>query len=106
MIEANPFGSLITPENIIFRLWALAAQRVELLHDRTPDKPHEMRRTDDGWFKLTIPGARAGDRYRFRVDGEIEVPDPASRFRQRQSLARRGMAGGADARSAERRGFA
>ncbi|MEA2980536.1 MAG: maltooligosyltrehalose trehalohydrolase [Alphaproteobacteria bacterium] len=76
MIEANPFGPLITPENVIFRLWAPGADRVELLHDKT----HEMRRTDDGWFKLTIPGARPGDRYRFRIDGETEVPDPASRF--------------------------
>ena len=39
-----------------------------------------MRRSDDGWFKLTIPGAVPSDRYRFRVDDEIEVPDPASRF--------------------------
>ncbi len=77
MIEGNPFGPLITPENVIFRLWAPGAKRVELLvHHQT----HEMRRSDDGWFKLTIPGARPGDRYRFRIDGEIEVPDPASRF--------------------------
>jgi maltooligosyltrehalose trehalohydrolase len=76
MIEANPFGPLITPENVIFRLWAPGAKRVELMHQQT----HEMRRSDDGWFKLTIPGARPGDRYRFRIDGEVEVPDPASRF--------------------------
>jgi malto-oligosyltrehalose trehalohydrolase len=76
MIEANPFGPLITPENVIFRLWAPEAQRVELLHRET----HEMRRTDDGWFKLTIPGAQPGDRYKFRIDGKIEVPDPASCF--------------------------
>jgi malto-oligosyltrehalose trehalohydrolase len=76
MIEANPFGPLITPENVIFRLWAPGARRVELLHQQA----HDMRRSDDGWFKLTIPGARPGDRYRFRIDGEAEVPDPASRF--------------------------
>ena len=76
MIEANPFGPLITPNSVIFRLWAPAAERVELV----VDKAHEMRRTDDGWFKLTVPGARARDRYPFRIDGEIEVPDPASHF--------------------------
>ena len=27
-----------------------------------------------------VPGARAGTRYKFRIDGEIEVPDPASHF--------------------------
>jgi malto-oligosyltrehalose trehalohydrolase len=76
MIEANPFGPLVTPENVIFRLWAPGAERVELLHRQT----HEMRRSDDGWFKLMIPGARPGDRYKFRIDGGIEVPDPASSF--------------------------
>jgi malto-oligosyltrehalose trehalohydrolase len=76
MIEANPFGPLITPDHVMFRLWAPGAKRVELLHRQT----HEMRRTEDGWFKLTIPGARPGDRYTFRIDGETEVPDPASCF--------------------------
>ena len=76
MIQATSFGPLITSENVIFRLWAPSAKRVELLHHQT----HEMRRSDDSWFKLTIPGARPGDRYRFRIDGETEVPDPASRF--------------------------
>ncbi len=76
MIEANPFGPLITPDSVIFRLWAPGAQRVDLVHDKT----HEMKRTDDGWFKLMISGARPGDRYKFRIDREFDVPDPASRF--------------------------
>jgi len=76
MIEANQFGPLIAPDHVMFRLWAPGAKRVELLHAET----HEMPRSDDGWFKLPVRGARAGDRYRFCIDGEIEVPDPASRF--------------------------
>jgi maltooligosyltrehalose trehalohydrolase len=76
MIEANPFGPLIAPESVVFRLWAPGAKRVELLLDKT----YEMRPSDDGWFKLTVPGTCPGARYRFRIDGEIEVPDPASRF--------------------------
>ena len=32
----------------------------------------------DGWFALEIP-CPAGTRYRFNIDGELEVPDPASR---------------------------
>ncbi len=50
MIASNHFGPLISPENVIFRLWAPGAQRVQLVHDKT----HEMQRSDDGWFKLTI----------------------------------------------------
>ena len=33
-----------------------------------------------GWFEATLPRARAGTRYKFRIDDEIDVPDPASRF--------------------------
>jgi malto-oligosyltrehalose trehalohydrolase len=77
MIEANPFGPLITADNVIFRLWAPGAQLVDVVHGA---QTREMRRSDDGWFKLTIPGARPGDRYSFRVDGKITVPDPASCF--------------------------
>src|SRR5262249_44383563 len=76
MIEASPFGPLVASDNVIFRLWAPGARRVELLHRQ----PHEMRRTEDGWFKIAIAGAQPGDRYKFRIDGEIDVPDPASCF--------------------------
>jgi len=35
MIEGNPFGPLINPESVIFRLWAPGAQTVDLLvHDQ------------------------------------------------------------------------
>ncbi len=34
----------------------------------------------DGWFSLHVPGAAAGTRYAFRIDGGTTVPDPASRF--------------------------
>jgi malto-oligosyltrehalose trehalohydrolase len=77
MIEANPFGPLITPNNVIFRLWAPGAQRVDLVHGQ---QAHRMPAADDGWFKLTVPGAQSGDCYSFRIDGAINVPDPASRF--------------------------
>jgi malto-oligosyltrehalose trehalohydrolase len=77
MIEANPFGPLITPDNVIFRLWAPDAQCVDVMHG---DRTHEMRRLDEVWFKLTVPGAKPGDTYKFRIDEEVDVPDPASRF--------------------------
>ena len=33
-----------------------------------------------GWRRLSVPEARAGQRYAFRIDGGLIVPDPASRF--------------------------
>ena len=70
------FGPLLTREGVTFRLWAPAARRVDLLLDR----PQPMQRDDDGWFARDVADARAGTRYKFRIDGEIDVPDPAAAF--------------------------
>jgi maltooligosyltrehalose trehalohydrolase len=70
------FGARLTADGASFRLWAPAAKRVDLLLDR----PHALRRDDDGWFSGDIPGVKAGARYKFRIDDEIDVPDPASAF--------------------------
>jgi len=39
-----------------------------------------MRRKDGGWFALDVANAAAGTRYKFRIDDEVDVPDPASAF--------------------------
>ena len=70
------FGPLLTKDGALFRLWAPAAKRVDVLLD----KPHALSRGDDGWFIAEIPGVAAGARYKFRIDDEIDVPDPASAF--------------------------
>jgi malto-oligosyltrehalose trehalohydrolase len=70
------FGATLTADGASFRLWAPAAKRVDLLLD----KPHPLRRGKDGWFSADIPGIRAGTRYKFRIDDEVDVPDPASAF--------------------------
>jgi maltooligosyltrehalose trehalohydrolase len=35
---------------------------------------------DDGYFTAVIAGVGAGARYRYRLDGDAEFPDPCSRF--------------------------
>jgi len=70
------FGARLTADGTLFRLWAPAAKRVDLLLD----KPHPLRRGEDGWFSADILGIKAGTRYKFRIDDEIDVPDPASAF--------------------------
>lgn len=71
------FGPELTAEGTRFRIWAPAAQRVDLVLDHSS---HELNPTANGWFETFAPGVRAGARYRFRIDDEIDVPDPASRF--------------------------
>lgn len=74
-----PFGAEVLPEGgVRFALWAPAASRVELCLDDGPPIPVE--RDTEGWIRVEVPHGRAGSRYRYRIDGERLVPDPASRF--------------------------
>ena len=70
------FGTILTADGASFRLWAPAAKHVDLLLE----KSHPMRRDERGWFSADISGVKAGARYKFRIDDEIDVPDPASAF--------------------------
>jgi maltooligosyltrehalose trehalohydrolase len=70
------FGPRITNEGVTFRLWAPAAERVELLVDRAV----AMTREDGGWYVAHVAEAVPGTRYKFRVNDDIDVPDPASAF--------------------------
>jgi maltooligosyltrehalose trehalohydrolase len=81
-MSERQFGVKLTPDGAIFRLWAPAAKRVDVLLD----KPHALRRGDDGWFSADITGVGAGTLYKFRIDGAVDIPDPASAF-QPQDVA-------------------
>ncbi len=70
------FGPLITDRGVKFRLWAPAARRVDLLLDR----PVAMTREGNGWHAADVADAGAGTLYKFRIDDEVDVPDPASAF--------------------------
>jgi maltooligosyltrehalose trehalohydrolase len=76
VIPSRSFGPRLGPEGVTFRLWAPAAKQVELMLER----PHSMQANTDGWYETHVAGARAGILYKFRIDGELEVPDPASHY--------------------------
>src|SRR3954447_883567 len=82
-MTGRQFGVKLTSHGATFRLWAPAAKRVDVVLE---DKPHVLRRGDDGWFSADIPGVKAGALYKYRIDGDIDVPDPASAF-QPQDVA-------------------
>ncbi len=76
-----PFGAELTATGEVrFRLWAPAARRVEVLLADEPVQALAMEALPGGWFALTTGVARTGSRYRFRIDGQHEVADPASRW--------------------------
>jgi malto-oligosyltrehalose trehalohydrolase len=75
-MNGRHFGARLTAEGASFRLWAPAARRVDLLMET----PHPLKRGEDGWFAANVAGVKSGEHYRFRIDNEIDIPDPASDF--------------------------
>lgn len=76
-----PFGAEVQPGGgVRFRLWAPAAHTVALcLEQRPVGGERAMDSVGGGWFELSVESAQAGSRYRYRIDGGLCVPDPASR---------------------------
>jgi maltooligosyltrehalose trehalohydrolase len=76
-----PFGAAVTAAGVRFRLWAPGTRQVKvLLEEDGGERVLPMMPLPDGWFELTASDAAAGSRYRFRLDGNLSVPDPASRW--------------------------
>lgn len=75
------FGAIRTQAGVVFTLWAPDARSVELVLESGDAFP--MQRDEDGLFRQLLSDAGAGTRYRYRIDGSLEVPDPASRFQPR-----------------------
>jgi maltooligosyltrehalose trehalohydrolase len=89
-----PFGAQCCDDGSVrFRLWAPAAQKVELcLAPAFSNEPASqqsrsvhipLNRREDGWFELVTDQAKPGSDYFFRIDGQHRVSDPASRFQPR-----------------------
>ena len=76
-----PFGAELQPDGSVrFRLWAPAAKQVSLALERNDANPIPLVSTDGGWYELLTKEARVGSLYRFQIDNNTSVPDPASRF--------------------------
>src|SRR5512134_3478576 len=77
-LHKMPFGAETGTEGTCFRLWAPDARWVSLKLDGAQEIP--LQANDEGWCVANVDSARAGNRYQFRINGELLVPDPASRF--------------------------
>jgi len=75
-LGANRFGPRLDGDHATFQLWAPSAKAVAVAIEG--QAPVALTQDADGFWSGAAP-ARAGDRYRFDVDGR-RVPDPASRF--------------------------
>lgn len=80
--HSMPFGARLHAGGVNFRLWAPGAQLAELALYPALNGPaqfHAAEADAAGWWECTLPEARAGMHYHWRIDGELLVPDPASR---------------------------
>jgi maltooligosyltrehalose trehalohydrolase len=76
-MSGGGFGARpIAPGMTEFRLWAPDAERVAVI---LKSGAHDMQRDAHGIFSAAVP-AGPGDSYRFRINNDIAVPDPASRL--------------------------
>ncbi|MHC8320544.1 malto-oligosyltrehalose trehalohydrolase [Pseudomonas sp. GB2N2] len=76
-LETWPHGAImLDAEHTRFALWAPDAFFVSVELENGQSLP--LLPQADGWFVLKTR-CPAGTRYRFNIDGEIDVPDPASR---------------------------
>ena len=72
-----PIGAELVNGGAHFRVWAPRRTRVEVV---TRSEAVELEAEDGGYFAGLVDGARAGVRYKLRVDGGKAYPDPASRW--------------------------
>ena len=79
VVRRIPIGAEPVGNGTHFRVWAPLRKSVQVLLPGLD--PVSLVREDGGYFSGLVESAKAGMRYRFRLDeGNQEFPDPASRF--------------------------
>ncbi len=80
-------AEVLAEGGVSFRVWAPRRRRVEVVFEPRDEgrseaapAPLALAPEPDGYFSGVAREARAGDLYRFRLDGGDAFPDPASRF--------------------------
>src|SRR4051812_39841477 len=62
-----------------FLVWAPFADKAEVHIFGSSDRVVRLENVSAGYFYTTIAGIAPGTRYKYRLNGELELPDPASR---------------------------
>src|SRR5512140_3275015 len=78
MNRRRAIGAELTDRGVNFRVWAPGRRSVAVV---IGERDYALAAEEGGYFSGTVADARAGTRYRLRIDGAGETfPDPASRF--------------------------
>jgi maltooligosyltrehalose trehalohydrolase len=76
-----PIGALRSEtDTCTFLLWAPLRRTVELELESPEGRRLPMHRDDNGTWRIETDGISPGALYRYRLDGEVLRPDPASHF--------------------------
>jgi len=74
-------GAEVTGGGVHFRVWAPKHEQVEVvIESGAAAGNYTLRAEVNGFFAGFVQRAGAGDRYRYRLDGDKPFPDPASRY--------------------------
>ncbi|VVM06740.1 maltooligosyltrehalose trehalohydrolase [Methylacidimicrobium cyclopophantes] len=76
-------GAILTSAGCRFCVWAPYRSRCELRLIEPVQRTIDMERDEAGYWAVTLPEAEEGWLYCYRLDGEREFPDPASRCQPR-----------------------
>jgi maltooligosyltrehalose trehalohydrolase len=63
-----------------FRIWAPRRRRVQVHLVSPRDRTVRLKQSDDGYYEVTLDDVLPGAEYFYRLDAQIERPDPASRL--------------------------
>ncbi|HKN86562.1 MAG TPA: malto-oligosyltrehalose trehalohydrolase [Nitrospiraceae bacterium] len=72
-------GATVLDSGVEFRVWAPKCKRVEAWLEDLGEAV-VLQKDDRDYWTGVVPQAKAGMRYRYRLDGEILCPDPCSRY--------------------------
>lgn len=76
-----PVGAEPAADGVHFRVFAPKRKHVAVVFDGGKTATAELSPEADGYFAGLAAGAKAGDRYKFKLDGEDYLyPDPVSRY--------------------------
>src|SRR2546428_13895386 len=74
----NVLGASVLEDTATFGVWAPRCRSVDVAIEGRHTQP--MRRDADGVFTATLGDLAPGTRFRDRLDGERDRPDPVSRW--------------------------
>jgi maltooligosyltrehalose trehalohydrolase len=78
--ESDVGAILLQGNRCLFRVWAPAAKTMDVHLISPAERLAVLSRDERGYFEAVVEDVAAGTRYKFRINGELERPDPASRL--------------------------